>query len=100
MLVSRGEQMCGSMHQYCKLPTQTHPEDVQNISANPRLIYQLKTRAQKCSVCKVYRASKVVLDDKWGNENQCYYCDICFGHMHNEKDLLYCDVLVFEIKLN
>ncbi|WZZ84190.1 hypothetical protein YC2023_104762 [Brassica napus] len=70
MSVSRGEQMCGSMHQYCKLPTQTHPEDVQNRSANPRLIYQLKTRAQKCSVCKIYRASKVVLDDKWKNENQ------------------------------
>ncbi|KAF8046992.1 hypothetical protein N665_3269s0001, partial [Sinapis alba] len=45
----------------------SHPEDVQNRAAYPRLIYQLKTRAQKCSVCKIYRASKVVMDDKWGN---------------------------------
>ncbi|CAN6816900.1 hypothetical protein Bca4012_006811 [Brassica carinata] len=74
----------------------SHPEDVQNRAAYPRLIYQLKTRAQKCSVCKIYRASKVVLDDKWGNENQCYYCDICFGHLHNEGGPLYCDVPVFD----
>ncbi|XP_009109703.1 snRNA-activating protein complex subunit [Brassica rapa] len=74
----------------------SHPEDVQNRAAYPRLIYQLKTRPQKCSVCKIYRASKVVLDDKWGNENQCYYCDICFGHLHNEGGPLYCDVPVFD----
>lgn len=74
----------------------SHPEDVQNRAAYPRLIYQLKTRAQKCSVCKIYRASKVALDDKWGNENHCYYCDICFGHLHNEEGPLYCDVPVFD----
>lgn len=74
----------------------SHPEDVQNRAAYPRLIYQLKTRAQKCSVCKIYRASKVALDDKWGNENHCYYCDICFGHLHNESGPLVCDVPVFD----
>ncbi|KAG2318881.1 hypothetical protein Bca52824_012094 [Brassica carinata] len=74
----------------------THPEDVQNRAAYPRLIYQLKTRAQKCSICKIYRASKVALDDKWGNENHCYFCDICFGHLHNEEGPLYCDKPVFD----
>ncbi|CAH8355510.1 unnamed protein product [Eruca vesicaria subsp. sativa] len=74
----------------------SHPEDVQNRAAYPRLIYQLKTRAQKCSVCKIYRASKVVLDDKWGNENHCYFCDTCFGHLHNEEGPLCCDVPVFD----
>ncbi|CAN8290982.1 unnamed protein product [Cochlearia groenlandica] len=73
-----------------------HPEDVQNRAAYPRLMFQHKVRVQKCGVCKIHRASKVALDDKWAKENVCYFCDTCFGLLHDEGGSLACDVSVFD----
>ncbi|KAL0321021.1 UNVERIFIED_CONTAM: snRNA-activating protein complex subunit [Sesamum radiatum] len=42
-----------------------HPEDVQNRAAYPLLTLQQKFRYRKCSVCKIYRAAKMTVDDKW-----------------------------------
>ncbi|XP_059301444.1 snRNA-activating protein complex subunit isoform X1 [Lycium ferocissimum] len=74
-----------------------HPEDVQNRAAYPLITYQPKLRFQKCSVCKIYRAVKVTVDDKWAAENPCYFCDLCYYMLHYvEGTLLYDDFSVFE----
>ncbi|ESQ33991.1 hypothetical protein EUTSA_v10008005mg [Eutrema salsugineum] len=74
----------------------SHPEDVQNRAAYPRLTYRLKVKAHKCGVCSIYRATKVALDDKWAKENPCYFCDMCFDQLHNEGSSLKCDFPVFD----
>ncbi|KAI6704182.1 hypothetical protein NL676_013318 [Syzygium grande] len=75
-----------------------HPEDVHNRAAYPIVTFQQKTRAQKCCVCKIYRATKVTLDDKWAKENPCYFCDNCYFLLHYSKDssLLYSDFSVYD----
>ncbi|XP_044495092.1 snRNA-activating protein complex subunit [Mangifera indica] len=60
-----------------------HQEDVQNQAAYPIVIFQLKPRTQKCSVCRIYRAKKVAVDDKWAQENPCYFCDYCYSLLHS-----------------
>ncbi|KAK9161193.1 hypothetical protein Syun_007534 [Stephania yunnanensis] len=73
-----------------------HPDDVQNRAAYPILKFQLKTRPRKCSVCRIYLASKITLDDKWAMENPCYFCDNCYYLLHYNEDgsLLYRDFAV------
>ncbi|KAF9592167.1 hypothetical protein IFM89_012661 [Coptis chinensis] len=75
-----------------------HPEDVQNRAAYPVLTFQHKNRFRKCSVCKVYRASKVTVDDKWAQENPCYFCDNCYYLLHYTEDgsLLYHEFTVYD----
>ncbi|XP_061354857.1 snRNA-activating protein complex subunit isoform X2 [Gastrolobium bilobum] len=63
-----------------------HPEDVQNQIVYPIITFQLKLRFQKCSVCKIFRATKVTVDDKWTPENPCYFCDECFSLLHLTED--------------
>ncbi|KNA06379.1 hypothetical protein SOVF_181460 isoform A [Spinacia oleracea] len=67
------------------------PDDVQNRAAYPLLVYQLKTVLKKCSVCRIYKATKVTLDDKLAGENPCYFCDNCYYLLHYsaEGTLLY-----------
>ncbi|KFK44722.1 hypothetical protein AALP_AA1G294600 [Arabis alpina] len=57
----------------------SHQEDIQNKAAYPRLMYQHKPRMQKCSVCKIKRATRFAVDDKWAKENPCYFCDTCLA---------------------
>ncbi|XP_043702175.1 snRNA-activating protein complex subunit isoform X2 [Telopea speciosissima] len=68
-----------------------HPEDVQNQVAYPVLTFQLKSRHQKCSACKIYLATKVTVDDKWAQENPCYFCHSCYYLLHYDEEgkLLY-----------
>ncbi|KAI3964932.1 hypothetical protein MKW92_031272 [Papaver armeniacum] len=75
-----------------------HPEDEQNRAAFPVLIFQLKTRFEKCSVCKIYRATKVTVEDKWAQENPSYFCDNCYHLLHYNEDesLLYDDYAVYD----
>ncbi|XP_042040481.1 snRNA-activating protein complex subunit-like isoform X1 [Salvia splendens] len=74
-----------------------HPEDVQNRSAYPLITYQPKLLFKKCSVCKIYRADKVTVDDKWASENPCYFCDICYYMLHYvDRSLLYSDFSVYD----
>lgn len=75
-----------------------HSEDVQNRAAYPITIFQMKVRFQKCSVCKIYRATKVTVDDKWAGENPCYFCDNCYFLLHYSKDgtLMYSDFSVYD----
>ncbi|KAK4772037.1 hypothetical protein SAY86_013812 [Trapa natans] len=75
-----------------------HPDDVQNRAAYPIVTFQLKTRGTKCFVCKIYRPTKVTLDDKWAPQNPCYFCDKCYFLLHYSKDntLLYDDFSVFD----
>ncbi|KAI9095415.1 hypothetical protein K1719_026449 [Acacia pycnantha] len=63
-----------------------HPDDVHNRAAYPIVTFQLKFRFQKCSVCKIFRATKVTVDDKWTPENPCYFCDECFSLLHTAED--------------
>ncbi|KAK7287163.1 hypothetical protein RIF29_00253 [Crotalaria pallida] len=63
-----------------------HPDDVQNRAAYPIITFQLKLRFQKCSVCKIFRATKVTVDDKWTPENPCFFCDDCFALLHLDED--------------
>nr|XP_010921639.1 snRNA-activating protein complex subunit isoform X2 [Elaeis guineensis] len=68
-----------------------HPEDVQNQSDYPLLTFQLRPRQQKCSVCKIYHATKMTVDDKWSPKNPCYLCIKCYFLLHYKEDnsLLY-----------
>lgn len=68
-----------------------HPEDVQNRAAYPLVVYQPKAILKKCSVCHIYKATKVTLDDKLAGENPCYFCDNCYYLLHYSADgtLLY-----------
>ncbi|XVE92128.1 hypothetical protein REPUB_Repub01dG0070500 [Reevesia pubescens] len=74
-----------------------HPEDVQNRAAYPIIIFQLKPRVQKCNVCKITRATKVTVDDKWARENPCYFCDYCYSLLHsNDESPLYGEFSVYD----
>ncbi|TYK29378.1 snRNA-activating protein complex subunit-like isoform X3 [Cucumis melo var. makuwa] len=75
-----------------------HPEDVHDRAAYPIVTFQLRTRAQKCDVCNIYRAKKVTLDDKWAQENPCYFCEDCYFLLHYSKEgnLLYNDFVVHD----
>ncbi|PIA50548.1 hypothetical protein AQUCO_01200017v1 [Aquilegia coerulea] len=75
-----------------------HPEDVQNRAAYPLLTFQHKIRYPKCSACKIYRATKVTVDDKWSQENPCYFCDNCYQIFHYKEDesLLYDEFTVYD----
>uniref|UniRef100_A0A803L1G7 snRNA-activating protein complex subunit n=1 Tax=Chenopodium quinoa TaxID=63459 RepID=A0A803L1G7_CHEQI len=67
------------------------PDDVQKREAYPLLVYQLKSVLKKCSVCRIYKATKVTLDDKLAGENPCYFCDNCYYLLHYSEEctLLY-----------
>lgn len=72
-------------------------EDLQNRTAYPVVTYQTKPRLQKCSVCKIYGAEKVTVDDKWAPENPCYFCDLCYYMLHYVNgSLLYNDFSVYD----
>uniref|UniRef100_A0A5B7AJM0 Putative snRNA-activating protein complex subunit n=1 Tax=Davidia involucrata TaxID=16924 RepID=A0A5B7AJM0_DAVIN len=74
-----------------------HPEDVQNRAAYPIVTFQLKLRFRKCSVCKIYRAVKVTVDDKWAPENPCYFCKACYYMLHySNQSLLYNEFSVYD----
>ncbi|KAI9088670.1 hypothetical protein K1719_029784 [Acacia pycnantha] len=69
-----------------------HPDDVHNRAAYPIVTFQLKFRFQKCRVCKIFRATKITVDDKWTPENPCYFCDECFSlHMAEDGYLQYAE---------
>ncbi|KAL4560139.1 hypothetical protein LXL04_032288 [Taraxacum kok-saghyz] len=74
-----------------------HGEDVQNRVAYPLISFQSKLRFQKCSVCKIYKATKVTVDDKWTPENPCFFCGICYYMLHySNNQLIYDDFKVFD----
>ncbi|XP_059640334.1 snRNA-activating protein complex subunit isoform X2 [Cornus florida] len=74
-----------------------HPEDVQNQAAYPIVTFQHKFSAHKCSVCRISRAEKVTLDDKWAPKNPCYFCNACYYLLHYENvSLLYDDFSVYD----
>ncbi|KAG7963266.1 hypothetical protein I3843_09G110400 [Carya illinoinensis] len=75
-----------------------HSEDVHNRAGYPIVLFQLKSRVQKCDVCKIYRATKVTVDDKWAQKNPCYFCKDCYFLLHYGKDesLLYNDFSVYD----
>lgn len=75
-----------------------HPDDVQNQAVYPVVTFQLKVRVQKCKVCKIYRATKVTVDDKWAADNPCYFCDDCYYLLHHSDDgsLLYSDFSAYD----
>ncbi|KAL5717329.1 hypothetical protein ACHQM5_010352 [Ranunculus cassubicifolius] len=75
-----------------------HPEDVQNRASYPVVTFQHKTRYRKCDACKIYRATKVTVDDKWARENPCHFCDNCYYLLHYGEDgsLLYHDFTVHD----
>ncbi|XP_073039227.1 snRNA-activating protein complex subunit-like [Primulina eburnea] len=74
-----------------------HSEDVQNQAAYPLMTFQTKYRCRKCSVCKIYQAQKVTVDDKWAPLNPCYFCDVCYYMLHYENGtLLYTDFSVYD----
>ena len=75
-----------------------HPDDVQNRAAYPLLVHQLKKILKKCTVCRIYKATKVTLDDKLAGENPCYFCDNCYYLLHysEEGNLLYSSFTVYD----
>lgn len=76
-----------------------HPQDVQNRAAYPILLFQLKPHIRKCYVCKIFRATQVTIDDKWAQENPCYFCDNCYYLLHYKDGcLLYDDFSVHEYR--
>lgn len=68
-----------------------HPEDVQNQADYPLLTFQIRPRYRKCSVCKIFQATKMTVDDKWAQKNPCYFCIKCYFLLHYKEDgsLLY-----------
>ncbi|XP_076916202.1 snRNA-activating protein complex subunit-like isoform X1 [Bidens hawaiensis] len=74
-----------------------HSEDVQNRCAYPLTVFQSKVRFQKCSCCKIFKAVKVTVDDKWAPENPCYFCGICYYMLHySDNKLIYDEFKVFD----
>ncbi|KAD6795959.1 hypothetical protein R6Q59_012204 [Mikania micrantha] len=74
-----------------------HSEDVQNRAAYPLIVFQSRLRFQKCSCCKIYKAVKVTVDDKWAPENPCYFCGICYYMLHySDNKLIYDEFKVFD----
>lgn len=75
-----------------------HPEDVQNRAAYPIVTFHLKFLLRKCSICRIYGAKKVTVDDKWAKENPCYFCDNCYYLLHYSQDgsLLYNEFSVYD----
>ncbi|XP_027088179.1 snRNA-activating protein complex subunit-like [Coffea arabica] len=74
-----------------------HPEDVQSRASYPLITFQSKLRFRKCSICKIYKATKVTVDDKWALENPCYFCDLCYYMLHYANgSLLYSDFSVYD----
>ena len=75
-----------------------HPDDVHNWASYPITTFQLKLRFQKCRVGKIFRATKVTVDDKWTPENPCYFCRECFSLLHQAEDgsLLYTNFLEYD----
>ncbi|VFQ71638.1 unnamed protein product [Cuscuta campestris] len=74
-----------------------HPEDVQNQAVYPLVTFRLKVRLQKCSVCKIFKAEKMTVDDKWAAPNPCYFCDLCYYMLHyQDGTLLYDDFSVYD----
>ncbi|WJX91456.1 hypothetical protein P8452_73232 [Trifolium repens] len=75
-----------------------HADDVHNRAVYPIVTFQLKVRFQKCSVCKIFRATKVTVDDKWTPKNPCYFCDECFSLLHLAEDgsPLYTDFIEYD----
>ncbi|XP_057974227.1 snRNA-activating protein complex subunit isoform X2 [Malania oleifera] len=75
-----------------------HPEDVNNQAAYPIATFQQKSRFRKCSVCKIFRAKKVTVNDKWARENPCYFCENCYFLLHYSEDgsLLYNEFSVYD----
>ncbi|XP_047051959.1 snRNA-activating protein complex subunit-like [Lolium rigidum] len=68
-----------------------HPEDTQNQAEYPLMTFQMQKRFQKCSVCQIYLATKMTVDDKWAPNNPCYFCKQCYYLLHYREDdsLLY-----------
>ncbi|KAM0878908.1 hypothetical protein ACQ4PT_034557 [Festuca glaucescens] len=68
-----------------------HPEDTQNQAEYPLMTFQMQKRFQKCSVCQIYLATKMTVDDKWAPSNPCYFCKQCYYLLHYREDdsLLY-----------
>ena len=68
-----------------------HPEDTQNQAEYPLITFQMQKRFQKCSVCQIYLATKMTVDDKWAPNNPCYFCKQCYYLLHYREDdsLLY-----------
>ncbi|KAL4591961.1 hypothetical protein LXL04_004938 [Taraxacum kok-saghyz] len=74
-----------------------HGEDVKNRCSYPLISFQSKLRFQKCWVCKIYKATKVTVDDKWTPENPCFFCGICYYMLHySNNQLIYNDYKVFD----
>ncbi|MFS7947714.1 putative snRNA-activating protein complex, subunit 3 [Helianthus anomalus] len=74
-----------------------HSEDVRNRAAYPLIVFQSKLRFQKCSCCKIFKAVKVTVDDKWAPENPCYFCGICYYMLHySDNKLIYDEFKVFD----
>ncbi|KAM7505800.1 hypothetical protein LguiB_004704 [Lonicera macranthoides] len=69
----------------------------QNRATYPVLTFQMKVLFLKCSVCKIYRAEKVTVDDKWAPENPFYFCDLCYYMLHYaNKSVLYEEFSVYD----
>ncbi|KAL7602860.1 hypothetical protein Lser_V15G18430 [Lactuca serriola] len=72
-------------------------EDVHNRAAYPLIMFQSKLRFQKCSICKIYKATKVTVDDKYTPENPCFFCGICYYMLHySNNQLIYSDFKVYD----
>ncbi|XP_077237488.1 snRNA activating complex family protein isoform X2 [Tasmannia lanceolata] len=79
-----------------------HPDDVQNGAAYPIRTFQRRPHCWKCSICKIYRATKVTVNDKWAQENPSYFCDNCYFLLHYAEDgsLLYNEFTVYDYHLD
>ncbi|CAN6450501.1 unnamed protein product [Victoria cruziana] len=75
-----------------------HPEDVQNKAAYPLLVFQIRTLHRKCSICGIFRAKKITVDDKYASESPSYFCDNCYFLLHYSEagTLLYDDFTVYD----
>ncbi|XP_024523354.1 snRNA-activating protein complex subunit isoform X2 [Selaginella moellendorffii] len=73
-----------------------HEDDARSPSTYPVLRFLPRLRYRKCSICSVYRARKIVRDDKLAPSNPCFFCDSCYYSLHysSEGVLLYEDFSV------
>ncbi|XP_020586951.1 snRNA-activating protein complex subunit isoform X2 [Phalaenopsis equestris] len=68
-----------------------HPDDSHNRADYPLLTFQIKPRKRKCSVCQIYQATKMTVEDKWAPDDPSYFCIKCYFLLHYKEDntLLY-----------
>ncbi|KAI8084122.1 snRNA-activating protein complex, subunit 3, partial [Gilbertella persicaria] len=58
------------------------PNEYKSITEFPRTTHNFTYIRYKCSMCSVYPATKITMNDIVSGFSPCYFCDDCFASFH------------------